>query len=75
MDPSETTSLGPPGDSTEALNCSAVALPVLLGGLAPFVLSRRPVRPTTAVVAWCGLVSALLFWMAAGALSLGRSLG
>ena len=67
--------INPGGGATEAWNCSAVALPVLLGGLAPFALRRRPVRPTTAVVAWCGLVIALLFWMAAGALSLGWSLG
>ncbi|HZR18698.1 MAG TPA: hypothetical protein VFE51_15505 [Verrucomicrobiae bacterium] len=54
---------------------SAVALPVLLGGLAPFALRRRPVRVGTAVVAWCGFVTALLFWISTGAISLGWSLG
>ncbi len=61
--------------SAEAWRWIAVALPVPLGGLAPFALLRRPVRPHTAVVAWCGFVTALLFWTAAGALSLGWSLG
>ena len=67
--------INPAGGATEAWNWTAVALPVLLGGLAPFALRRRPVRPITAVVAWCGFVTALLFWTAAGALSLGWSLG
>lgn len=65
----------PGGGFTAGLEMSAVALPVLLGGLAPFALRRRPVRPGTAVVAWCGFVTALLFWISAGAISLGWSLG
>ena len=53
----------------------AVALPVLLGSLAPFGFCHRPVRPGTAVVAWCGFVTALFFWIAAGLFSLGRCVG
>jgi len=65
----------PGGGFTAGLQMSAVALPVLLGGLAPFALRRRPVRVGTAVVAWCGFVTALLFWISTGAISLGWSLG
>jgi hypothetical protein len=53
---------------------AAVALPVLLVALAPFA-RRRVVRPTTAVVAWCGFITALFFWIATGLFSLGRCLG
>jgi len=67
--------INPGGGSAEAWHWTIVALPVLLGGLAPFALRRRRVRPTTAVLAWCGFVTALLFWTGAGALSLGASLG
>jgi hypothetical protein len=67
--------INPGGGSAEAWQWTAVALPVLLGGLAPFALCRRPVRLATAVVAWCGFVTALLFWIAAGAFSLGWSTG
>lgn len=54
---------------------AAVGLPVLLGSLAPFGLRRRPVRPGTAVVAWCGFVTALFFWVALGLFSLSRCVG
>jgi hypothetical protein len=63
------------GGCAEAWQLTAVALPVLLGGLAPFALYRRSVGQATATIAWCGFVSALLFWIAAGALSLGWSTG
>jgi hypothetical protein len=65
----------PGGGFTAGLQMSTVALPVLLGGLAPFALRRRPVRQDTAVVAWCGFITALLFWISTGAISLGWSLG
>lgn len=65
----------PGGGFPAGLQMSVVALPVLLGGLAPFVFRRRPVRVGIAVVAWCGFVTALLFWISAGAISLGWSLG
>ena len=67
--------INPGGGTNVAWQLTAVGLPVLALGLAPFLLRRRPVRPTTAVVVWCGFVSALLFWMATGVLSLGWSLG
>ena len=70
--------LGPminPSGMAGALKCTAVALPALLAALAPFVFRQKPVRPFTAVVAWCGLVTALLFWTAAGVLSAGASMG
>ena len=54
---------------------AAVALPVLLGSLAPFAFCRSPVRPGTAVVAWCGFVTALLFWIGTELYSLARCLG
>ncbi len=53
---------------------AAVGLPVLCVALAPFV-RRRLVAPRTAVAAWCGLVTALFFWIATGLFSLGRCLG
>ena len=65
----------PGGGFTAGLQISTVALPVLLVGLAPFALLRRPVRPNTAVMAWCGFVTALLFWISTGAMSLGWTLG
>jgi hypothetical protein len=58
-----------------ALRYAALGLPILLVGLAPFVLCKRPVRPGTAVAAWCGLLTALFFWIATGLFSLGRCLG
>jgi hypothetical protein len=58
------------GMSVEAWQHTAVALPVLLGGLAPFALRRRAVSQTMALLAWCGFVTALLFWTAAGVFSL-----
>ena len=67
--------LNPHGGFDVAWQWTAVALPVLLAGFAPFALCRRPVGVARAVEAWCGLVTALLFWTAAGAMSLGWSLG
>lgn len=67
--------VNPGGGSGVAWQIVKVALPVLLLGLAPFILRRRPVRPGTATAAWCGFVTAWLFWIAAGAWSLGWSLG
>lgn len=67
--------VNPGGGSAVAWQIVRVALPVLVLGLAPFILRRRPVRPGAATAAWCGFVTALLFWIAAGAWSLGWSLG
>ena len=67
--------MNPGGGFTAGLQLSTVALPVLLSGLAPFAFRRRPVRLGTAVMAWCSFVTALLFWISTGAMSLGWSLG
>ena len=67
--------VNPGGNSTFAWQMTAVALPVLVIGLAPFVVTGQPVQLGKAVTAWCGLVTALLFWTAAGILSLGASMG
>jgi hypothetical protein len=67
--------INPGGQFGVAWRLTAVALPVLIGSLAPFVLRRRAVTRGAAAVAWCGFLTALLFWIAAGVLSLGWSMG
>jgi hypothetical protein len=67
--------INPGGSAVMAWQLTAVALPVVILSLAPFFLTRQPVKLGRAVTAWCGLATALLFWMAAGVLSLGWSLG
>jgi hypothetical protein len=67
--------LHPGGSPNTAMQWTAVALPILLAGLAPFGIMHRPVNSGGGAVAWCGLVTALLFWAATGAFSLGWSLG
>jgi hypothetical protein len=67
--------INPGGGHTVAWQFTAVALPVLMAGLAPFVVLRHPVRLDKAVTAWCGLVTAILFWTGTGVFSLGWSLG
>jgi hypothetical protein len=67
--------VNPGGDSTFAWQMTAVALPALVIGVAPFVVAGQPVQLGKAVTAWCRLVTALLFWTAAGILSLGASMG
>jgi hypothetical protein len=67
--------VNPGGSSTFAWHMTAVALPALIIGVAPFVVAGQPVQLGKAVTAWCGLVTALLFWTAAGILSLGASMG
>ena len=60
---------------TAAWQWTVVGLPVLLVTLAPFAFRRRQVKWGTATVAWCGFVTALLFWIAAGVCSLGGAMG
>jgi len=67
--------INPGGGSSTAWQLTSVALPVLVFGVAPFFIWRRPVRIAKAITAWCGLVTALLFWIAVGVLSLGWSIG
>lgn len=52
-----------------------VALPPLLVAIIPFWHTSVPVHPKTAVWAWCKLISAHLFWVATGLLSLFRHIG
>jgi hypothetical protein len=58
-----------------ALKYAAVGLPVLVAGVCPFIICRDPVSPRAAVLAWCGVITALLFWIATGVFSLGHCLG
>jgi len=44
----------------------AVAIPVMLAAIAPFILTAKPVRPKVAIIAWCGLTTAFFFWVAMG---------
>jgi hypothetical protein len=52
------------GNFLPALAGAAIAMPVLLAGIAPFLLCRQPVRLGSAVLAWCGFITAFLFWLA-----------
>ncbi len=54
---------------------AAVSIPVLMATLAPFALCRKPLRPSFAVVIWCGFITALLLWVATGLYSLGHCIG
>jgi hypothetical protein len=51
-----------------------VAAPILLIAATPFLL-RLKVRPRVATSCWCGFITALLFWLAAGLFSAGWSMG
>jgi hypothetical protein len=51
-----------------AWELTCILAPVVLIAAAPFLL-RLQVRPRTATVWWCGFLTALLAWLAAGILS------
>jgi hypothetical protein len=64
-----------PGDGTGmARTLTYVLAPVLLFASVPFLL-RLQVRPRTATVWWCGFLTALLAWLAAGILSALSTMG
>ncbi len=44
----------------------AIATPVMLAAIAPFLFAAKPVRPKVAVIAWCSLTTAVFFWVAMG---------
>lgn len=58
-----------------AWQLSAVGIPVLVAGFAPFIFKLRVKNPFTAVLLWSGLLSAVLFWVAIGVYSLGNCMG
>ncbi|HZR16231.1 MAG TPA: hypothetical protein VFE51_02795 [Verrucomicrobiae bacterium] len=58
-----------------AFKYAVVGLPILVAGISPFLVCRDPVSPRAAVLAWCGLITGLLFWLATGVFSLGHCLG
>jgi hypothetical protein len=66
-----------PGAATEgfALRETTVGATVLLLSLVPFVFKGRFDSPRGRTLAWCGYVTALLFWVYLGILCLGHSLG
>jgi hypothetical protein len=66
-----------PGAATGgfALRETALGATMLLLSLVPFLLPGRFDRPGRRTLAWCGYVTALLFWVYLGVLCLGHSLG
>ena len=66
-----------PGAATEglALRETGLGVTVLILSLVPFLLKGRFDSPRRRALAWCGYVTALLFWVYLGVLCLGHSLG
>jgi hypothetical protein len=66
--------INPGGGYAAARLLTWVAAPILLIAATPFLL-RLKVRPRVATSCWCGFITALLFWLAAGLFSAGWSMG
>jgi hypothetical protein len=66
-----------PGAATEgfALRETGLGAAVLVLSLVPFLLKGRFDGPGRRALAWCGYVTALLFWVYLGIICLGHSLG